>query len=373
MSDRIYVGTRKGLFTIERRGGAKPTWEISQPSFLGDNIPMLLPDRRDGTIYAAISLGHFGQKLHRSTDGGKTWEEIAVPVYPPLPEGASPDLCPMRKVPIPWSLELIWSLEAGGANEPGTLWCGTNPGGLFRSRDRGASWEIIRPLWDMPERKLWFGGGMDTPGIHSVCVNPKNPAHVSVGISCGGVWATRDAGATWACKASGMRNAYTPPGQAEDPNTQDVHRITQSPSNPDLLWAQHHNGIFRSTDGSNSWQEIPTAGPSTFGFAVAVHPKDGNTAWFVPAMIDQRRVPVDGKVVVTRTRDGGKTFDVLSNGLPQQNAYDIAFRHALDVDPTGTRLAMGSTTGSLWVSENQGDSWTNVSEHLPPVYCVRFG
>jgi hypothetical protein len=113
--------------------------------------------------------------------------------------------------------------------------------------------------------------------------------------------------------------------------------------------------------------------PSHFGFAVAVHPHDGDTAWLVPAIKDERRIPVDGKVVVVRTRDGGKSFTVLREGLPQQHAYDLVYRHGLAVNTSGETLAFGSTTGSLWVSEDQGDSWQCVSTHLPPIYCVRFG
>src|SRR5262249_34435559 len=97
-----------------------------------------------------------------------------------------------------------------------------------------------------------------------------------------------------------------------------------------------------------------------------------DTAWLVPAVKDEKRVPVGGKVVVSRTRDGGRTFDVLSNGLPQEHAYDLVYRHALDIDSTGNVLAFGSTTGSLWGTENQGDIWESISTHLPPIYCVRF-
>jgi hypothetical protein len=138
------------------------------------------------------------------------------------------------------------------------------------------------------------------------------------------------------------------------------------------MWAQHHNGIFRTTDGAASWQEIQHKNPSAFGFAVAVHPQDPNTAWFVPAIKDEKRIPVDGRVVVSRTRDGGKSFEVLSRGLPQEHAYDLTYRHALAIDDSGQRLAFGSTTGSCWISENQGDSWTCLSSHLPPIHCVRF-
>ena len=130
--------------------------------------------------------------------------------------------------------------------------------------------------------------------------------------------------------------------------------------------------MFRSTDCAQSWQEVKTVKPSTFGFAVAVHPEDPKTAWFVPGVSDEKRIPVDGKVVVSRTRDGGESFDVLTKGLPQTHAYDLTFRHALDIDDSGNRLAFGSTTGSVWVTEDQGDTWQTVTTQLPPVYSIRF-
>jgi hypothetical protein len=148
--------------------------------------------------------------------------------------------------------------------------------------------------------------------------------------------------------------------------------MVQCPSQPDTYWSQNHNGIFRSTDNLTSWQEVVGLSPSSFGFAVAVHPREANTAWFVPAIKDERRIPVDGKVVVTRTRNGGQSCDQLRQGLPQQHAYDLVYRHSLDIDESGNRLAFGSTTGSLWTTADQGDSWQAVSQHLPPIYCVRF-
>jgi photosystem II stability/assembly factor-like uncharacterized protein len=163
-----------------------------------------------------------------------------------------------------------------------------------------------------------------------------------------------------------------PPDQQFNPLTQDAHRLVACPANPDAMWIQHHNGIFASNDGGSHWREITDVHPSTFGFAVAVHPTDPNTAWFVPAIKDEKRIPKDGKVVVTRTKDGGKTFQTLSNGLPAEHAYDIVLRHCLDIDPTGNKLVMASTTGSVWISEDQGDSWQTLPAYLPPVYCARF-
>src|SRR5205814_1609754 len=172
--------------------------------------------------------------------------------------------------------------------------------------------------------------------------------------------------------ADGMFAVYMPPELQKDQDVQDPHQMVQCPAQPDHLWVQHHNGVFRTTNGGAKWDEVPDIKPSVFGFGVAVHPRDGNTAWFVPAIKDERRIPVDGKVVVTRTRDGGKSFDVLTQGLPQENAFDLVYRHALVIDETGDRLAMGSTTGGLWISENQGDRWQEVPARLPPIHAVRF-
>jgi photosystem II stability/assembly factor-like uncharacterized protein len=368
MSNRALVATRKGLFELAR---GKTAWEVEQVSFLGEPVSMTLFDRRDGTLYAALNLGHFGVKLHRRDKGASTWTEVAVPAYPPQPQDSATD----GTKDVEWKLKQIWALSAGGADERGALWAGTLPGGLFRSKDRGDTWELNRPLWDMPERRGWFGGGYDTPGLHSICVDPRNSKQVLVGVSTGGVWITRDGGANWAIHAKGMRAAYMPPEQADNENVQDVHCIAQCASHPEVLWCQHHNGIWRSADGAQWWARIGEQGsgaPSDFGFVVAAHPQDPNTAWFVPAVADQRRVPIDAALCVTRTRDGGKSFEVLRKGLPQQHCYDLIYRHGLAVTDDGQTLMMGSTTGGLWVTENGGDSWQDISLNLPPIYAVRF-
>jgi hypothetical protein len=373
MSDRIIVATRKGLFTIERNGRGSVPWAITRTAFLAEHVIMTLPDSRDGSIYAALHLGHVGTKMRRSTDGGETWNELGVPAYPEKP--ASEDQKDMWGKPLEWKLDRVWSLEAGGPNEPGVLWCGTLPGGLFRSADYGATWQLVESLWFDPRRKEWFGGGADLPGIHSVCVDPRDSRHVKLGVSCGGVWVTTDGGAHWDCRAQGIWAAYMPPEQKDNPNIQDVHRVVQCVRNPDSLWAQHHNGIFRTTNGCASWQDVSnlkSLSPTSFGFTVVVHPREPDTAWFVPSVKDEHRLPSDGKVVVARTRDGGQNYDILRKGLPQEHAYDLTYRHGLDIDESGDRLAFGTTTGSIWVTEDQGDSWLNVSEHLPPIYCVRF-
>ncbi len=366
MSDKLLVSTRKGLFHIERMNG---TWRVANVDFLADNVTLTLTDPRDGRHYAALDHGHFGVKVHRSKAGGG-WEEIEAPKYPEKP--ADNQDMDMWGKPLPWTTVRIWALAAGGADEPGVIWCGTLPGGLFKSRDHGTTWEMVRSLWDHPLRPKWMGGGADLPGIHSICVDPRNSKWVSIAVSTGGIWHTMDGGATWTQRGEGMRADHVPPELTHAPIAQDVHCLVQCPSAPERMWVQHHNGIFVSSDEGRNFREIKGVDPSTFGFATAVHPKQPDTAWFVPEIKDEKRIPAHGRLVVTRTRDGGKSFEKLSRGLPQEHAYDVVYRHALALDARGNRLAMGSTTGGLWVSEDQGDSWSMVSHTLPPVYAVRF-
>jgi len=365
--DRFWLATRKGLFRFRR--GRTGRWSASDPAFHGAAVNLVNGDPGDGSIYACLEHGHFGAKLHRSVDGGRTWEERAAPVYPKR-KRTEPKVDGMGK---PWqhSLVCIWALEPD-PRTAGGLWCGTIPGGLFHSADGGGSWHLVRGLWDHPERGGWCGGGKDLAGLHSICVDPRNADRITVAVSIGGVYRSADGGGTWEQSAHGMVADYMPEGREREPAMQDPHRIVQCGSAPDRFWCQHHNGIFQSRNGARRWSRIRKAGPSTFGFGVAVHPDDPDTAWFVPGVKDEVRTACDGRLVVTRTRDGGKTFDVLERGLPQKHAYDIVLRHALDVDPSGRRLVFGTTTGAVFVSENGGASWECLGAHFPPVYGVRF-
>ncbi len=366
MSDRLLLGTRKGLFDLQRKQGK---WAIANHAFKGEPVSSMWQgqvqdqgqDQGQGHWLVALNLGHFGTKLHRSNDEGQSWQEVAVPAFPQA------DVSTGEEQDGP-SLEMIWSLQA---DRRGRLWAGTLPGGLFVSDDWGDSWQLNESLWQQPSRSQWFGGGYDAPGIHSICIDPRNPDWLTVAISCGGVWQSRDGGGSWQVTTQGMWAEYMPPEQRDNPTIQDPHRLVQCAGQPDCFWVQHHNGIFKSEDNCASWQEVK-AQPSSFGFAVAVHPQQPQRAWFVPAIKDEFRYPVNNEFVVTRTDDGGQQFKALRNGLPDQPSYDLVYRHALAIDTRGEQLAMASTTGNLWLSDNDGDDWQLVSSFLPPAVAVQF-
>ena len=266
MKQTAFAGTRKGLFAFRRRG---LHWALAgEPAFLGEPVSAVLHDPRTGRIFAALRLGHFGVKLHRSDDNGATWREMNASAFSKDEKKMDPNVDPRTVEKKGPSVDMIWTLVPGGAEEPETIWAGTTPGGLFRSTDGGESWQLLSSLWNDPARAKWFGGGYDVPGIHSVLIDPRDAKHISIGISIGGVWRSDDAGSTWAQTGNGMRNAYMPPDKAGDPATQDVHRLAAPLADPDVVWVQHHNGIFRSSDAGNTFTEITGVAPSTFGFAV---------------------------------------------------------------------------------------------------------
>jgi hypothetical protein len=355
MGEHLAVATRKGLLTFARKNGA---WSLARLDFPGVPVTATLSDARDGAIYAVLKHGHFGSKLHRSDDGGASWQELPAPAFAADAAGSP-------------ALFQVWTLEPGLVSEPGRLWAGAIRAGLFLSDDRGEHWTQVNALWNVPEREKWFGGGYDDAGIHSISPDPRDGARVFVAISCGGVWDTRDAGVSWTLQGEGLVAAYMPPELAGQKEMQDPHRVVRCAAAPDTMWMQHHCGIFRSTDTGVHWTQLKPPGDD-FGFAVAAHPFDPLTAWFVPAVKDEMRLPRDGALAVTRTRDGGRSWETFRHGLPQRDAFDLVYRHGLDVDAAGRRLAIGSTTGSLWLSEDAGESWQTINAHLPPIYAVQL-
>ncbi len=394
MANMILLGTRKGTVIFDRIDGAWRPRPIQHP---GVPVYFAARDPRDGTLWASLDHGHWGPKLSRSRDGGATWEDVLSLKYPPgaryivkvLP---TPDFDPMAPAGEPTyanaTVFKIWHIAFGPASQPGRLYAGTIPGGLFVSDDGGDTWALNRPLWnhesrggdlfagDATSENRWFGTpasidyGVFEPGIHSIVIDPGNPQRIHVAVSSAGVLETVDGGETWAVRNHGLLNDYLPDPQSEWGH--DPHYMAGCASNPDLLWQQNHCGVFFSDDGARTWRRVsqPEAGVH-FGFPIAVDAADGRTAWVVPARSDMERMALDRGLCVARTTDGGQSYQTFTHGLPQAHAYDIVLRHGLDA--AGDCLCFGSSTGNVYLSEDRGETWQCLGNHFPPVYSVRFG
>ncbi len=354
---KVLVGTRKGLLVLEKKSG---DWKIIADHFMGIPVNMVFEDSRSNTWWVALDHGHWGNKMHYSNDQGGNWTEVDAPQYP---EGE------FMKEDVPASLKYIWAFAHGGKDHPGSLFVGTEPGGLFH-RNGDSTFTLNMGLWNQPTRmNNWFGGGRDYPGIHSIVVDPRDSDHIYIGISCAGVFETMDRGETWAIRNKGLRADFLPDPYAEVGH--DPHLLVACAAQPDVMWQQNHCGIFRSTDGAQNWTEVSEEeGPAKFGFAIAADADNPQRAWVAPAISDETRVAVEKAVCISRTDDGGKTWQSFRKGLPQSYAYDIVYRHALIAD--GDDVLFGTTTGNLFASGDGGESWTTVSNFLPMVYGLTY-
>ena len=351
----LLLGTRKGLLITDENGA------IISEHFAGVAVSHAMYDPRTKLLWCCLDHGHWGTKLHCSSDMGKTWSEIPAPKYP---EGSTrPD------DNEPASNSYMWIVQPGGDDQPNRLYIGSEPGALFQSDDNGETFNIVETLWNQPSRTHWMGGGRDHAGVCSIIVDPRDSQHVYAGISVGGVYETTDGGATWNARNKGLYADYLPDPYAEFGH--DPHFILASPSNPDVLWQQNHCGVFRSTDRGQTWNNLSQeGGPVYFGFALAVDAQDENVAWVIPAVSAEYRVPVNRALCVCRTDDGGKTWQDFRVGLPQSECYDIVFRHALDIH--GDTLVFGTTAGNVYISHDRGESWNGLAHNLAVVYSVRF-
>lgn len=353
----ILLGTAKGLVILEKQ----KNWKITKVDFLGFPISFVYVDERSNTWWVALAHRHWGPKLHRSVDQGQNWEVVALPVYPEDAKLSNGKRASLRK---------MWCMQQAGADRPNGLWLGTEPGGLFYSADNGRHFELVRGLWDHPSRSdamQWFGAGRDHPFIHSIVVNPTDNDHIYIAVSCAGVFESKDGGISWQARNEGLIAAYLPNPKAEIGH--DPHLLLQCATEPQVLWQQNHCGVFRTHNGGHNWENVSDqAGFADYGFGLAIDPKDPARAWVIPATSDEIRVAKDLALVVSYTTNAGKTWQVLSNGLPQQNSFDIVFRHAFQYH--AGQLVFGTNNGNLYWSENEGQSWQKIATHLARIDTV---
>lgn len=346
----VLVGTGKGAFVLQ--GDADRThFVLRGPYCDASPINQLTADRVTGTLYGA-SGGWFGPAVWRSADLGVTWERVDAGLAYDTDEPP---------------LQSVWSVSAAH----GRLWAGVQPAGLFTSDDGGRSWTHASGLRAHPTRPHWQPGGAGLI-LHTIVPHATDPQRLWVGISTGGVFHSADGGSTWEPRNRGTRNDYAPEEERYADYGQCVHSLCAAAGRPERLYQQNHCGAYRSDDGGLSWESIEAELPSSFGFASAAHPRDPDTAYLLPLNGDSigRYVP-DGAAAVWRTEDAGQSWQALREGLPQRHAYFGVLRRAMAtdaLDPAG--VYFGTTTGSLFASRDEGQTWTSLADHLPPILSV---
>ncbi len=355
----LLVGTMKGAFLF-RSGPGREEWDEAGPWFQGEPVYALAYDGRAGRhrVWAAPTSFHWGPRLVSSDDFGATW---AIPEATPVrfPEGSDQEL------------KRIWQIEPGRADEPQTLYCGVEPAALFASQDAGASWQLVRGLFDHPHRPRWEPGGGGLC-LHTIVPDAHDPRRLLVAISTGGVYRSDDGGASWAPRNVGVRAQFLPEGSRYPEFGQCVHKVVAHPARPERLFLQNHWGLYRSDDAGDSWQDVANGVPSDFGFAMAVHPHEPDTVYIVPLESDGFRCTPESRLRVFRTRDAGASWEALATGLPQEGAFETVLRDALDVDSLPSAgLYFGTRNGKLYASRDAGDSWRALADGLPPIVCVK--
>ncbi len=355
----VLVGTRKGLFLFHSRDRRR--WQSRGPYFQGQTIRHAILDPRDGkTIYAGATSEHWGPTVARSTNFGGKWDLGK--------EG------PRYSKESGLTVTRIWQIQAGAEGE---LYAGVEPAGLFRSDDGGATWASVDGLNYRPDREKWDPGNGGLC-LHTVLPYAGEPKRMLVGISSSGVFGTNDGGATWREMNGGVRK-YEGGGFHEDGKIGTCpHKIVRDAKDPAILYMQNHMGVYRRRRADPQWTiienglpKIEKKVPSSFGFPITAHPHEAGTAYVVPLEGDYNRVTPKGALAVYRTRNGGKRWERLSKGLPQKDAWFTVLRDALrmdDADPAG--VYVGTTTGQLYHSRNEGDSWQLLADHLQGIQSV---
>ncbi|HSQ80600.1 MAG TPA: glycosyl hydrolase [Casimicrobiaceae bacterium] len=361
---RLLIATRKGLWTLTS-DVASNGWTLAGPQFLGHIVHHAICDPRDGkTLLAAARTGHLGPTVFRSTDAGRNWKEATRP--PAFAEGSG------RVVD-----HTFW-LTPGHASEPGVWYAGTSPQGLFRSADAGATWEGVAGFNAHPQRKAWCGDDQDgTPDgakLHSILIDPRDRAHMYVGMSSGGVFESVDGGADWRPLNKGVRADFIPAPAPEFGH--DPHCVRFAGANPDRLYQQNHCGIYRIDRPSDTWQDIGASMPKSVGdvgFPLAVHPRDPDSVWVFPmdgTSVWPRTAP-GGRPAAYRSRDGGKSWKRQDQGLPKSQAWWTVKRQAMTNDlrdPMG--LYFGTTSGEIWGTRDEGRTFRCLARHLPHIYAL---
>jgi photosystem II stability/assembly factor-like uncharacterized protein len=347
----VLVGTRKGCFVLDNDGDRRD-WKIRGPYCEGWPVYHAIHDPVSGGLYAAAASEWHGAGVWRSNDLGETWELSS--------EGLNYDDGGLK-------LSKVSGLTAA----QGRLLAGAENAGIFESRDGGATWSLRSTLDGLPGRDRWNDPANQPPGhlgLPAILPHPEDATRFWAIVQGVGIFETTDDFDSWTPRNRGLRADWP----LEDPEVgYCVHKLVMSPADPERLYQQNHVGMHRSDDAAQSWVEITEGLPTEFGFAAAAHPHDRDTFYVIPLDPGHGRCMPEGSAAVWRTRDAGETWQRLDRGLPQQDAYLGVLREGLTIDSLDVPgLYFGTSTGQVFASNDEGESWSEIAAYLPGISSV---
>jgi len=347
----LLVGTRKGCFLLESDEHRRD-WSVRGPFCDGWPIYHAVHDPDSGTIYAAAASEWHGAGVWRSGDLGESWELSSEGLA--YAEG---------------SLKL--SKISGLTAAHGRVLAGAEAAGVFESRDGGRTWSLLTTLDGQPGRTDWNDPANQPPGhlgLPAVLPHPDDPSRFWAVVQGFGIFETTDDGTSWTPRNRGLRADWP----VEDPEVgYCVHKLVMSPVDRERLYQQNHCGMHRSDDGGRSWVEVTEGLPTDFGFAAAAHPHDRDGFYVIPLDPGHGRCMPAGRAAVWRTRDAGATWERLDRGLPQRDAHLSVLREGLAIDALDVPgLYFGTSTGQVFASADEGESWSEIAGYLPGISSV---
>lgn len=327
LSKELWVATKEGIVALERRGSG---WSVARRMLTDKHIGVIVKEAQSGLIFA----GAYHGSIHASADEGQTWQ--------PRDNGLTE--------------RDIYSLLCVEREGRPRLYAGTEPAHLYYSDDLGLNWAELAGLRSVPSVPNWKFPA--PPHIaHTKHLN-SDPFHVDTLYACievGGLLKSTDAGRSW----QELHGIY-----------EDAHRLVVHPHDPKKIYVVTGRGLYVTLDGGETFEQWISR-PSEIGNypdGLVLHPRQpdlmfisasqhGPGAWRNTHFAGAR---------ISRSKDGGRTWEILQNGLPDQMQASI---EALCIEDAGETVSVfaATTAGDVYCSDDAGDHWSRIASGLAPI------
>ncbi len=363
---RILLGTRKGTYILEG-DKRRRSWKVGPAAHAGSEVYHVVADpRHPGDLYAAVNNAFWGAMVQSSHNWGRTWAEVATPMLEARKDRKPAFDGDASTPPLVRPLNNLWHIEPGPPSEPDSLYLGADPHLLFRTPDRGASWEPFNSINNHPAKKDWAPGAGGAC-LHTILIDPRDSQRLYIGLSAVGTFRSEDGGQTWTPTNKGVEAPFLPDKFPE--TGQCVHHVVADAADPDTFYRQDHGGMYVSHDRMDKWVRIGKPLGDDFGFGVASAPAAPGKAYFV-RLDGEARVTGEGHFQVHEWNDKTRKWRKLLGPKEFPGHFGVQ-REGITTDnlsPAG--IYVGTTTGQLFVSPDAGKTWKLVPYQFPGIHSV---